>query len=119
MSKHISWHAELAVDPARLAEFCALTDEMVRSTEAEPGALVYDRYISEDRRIVHVVERYADSAAALAHLQAFASMYGERFSSLIERRRFTVFGTPSPALKAMLDRFGAVYCPRLAGFARC
>jgi len=91
---------------------------MVQSTQRESGALIYERFISEDKRVVHVFERYVDSPAAVTHLQAFGTMYGERFARLVNCKRFTVFGTPSYELRQMLDRFGAVYFPRLAGFSR-
>ncbi|HYD56580.1 MAG TPA: nuclear transport factor 2 family protein, partial [Burkholderiales bacterium] len=97
---------------------CALTDEMVESTKSEPGALIYERYISPDRQVVHVFERYVDADAAVAHLTAFGRMYGERFGRMVDRKRFTVFGTPSPALRAILDPLGATYAEGLAGFSR-
>ena len=118
MENQISWHAELQVKPGQWEALRALTVEMVASTQPEPGALIYERFVSADRQIVHVFERYSDPAAAVAHLASFAALYGERFSALVERKKFTVFGTPSAELKQILDRFGATYSPRFAGFAR-
>ncbi len=113
----ISWHVELQVKTGQLDALRALTNEMVESTRSEPGALIYERYISQDRQTVHVYERYADADAAVAHLIAFGKAYGERFGKMVERKRFTVFGTPSAELKAMLDPLGATYAAALAGFA--
>ena len=76
MSNHISWHVELQVKPGQLNDLRALTEQMVESTRTEPGALIYERYISDDHQIVHVFERYVDSNAAVAHLTAFGKMYG-------------------------------------------
>ena len=118
MGDQIAWHVELVVKPGQWDAFYALTNDMVQSTKNESGALIYERFISEDRQVVHVVERYVDSPAAVAHLQAFATLYGTRFTRVVERKRFTVFGTPSYELKQMLDQFGAVYLSRLAGFSR-
>ncbi len=118
MESQISWHAELQVKPGQWEALRALTAEMVESTKNEAGALIYERFLSEDRQTVHVFERYSDSAAAVAHLADFATRYGARFSALIDRKKFTVLGTPSPALKTMLDRFGATCSPRFAGFSR-
>ena len=117
MSNQISWHVELQVKAGQLDALCALTDEMVESTKREPGALIYERYIGEDRQVVHVFERYVDADAAVAHLTAFGKTYGERFGKMVERKRFTVFGTPSVELKAILDPLGATYASALAGFA--
>ena len=117
MGNEIAWRVEVAVEPGQLENFRALTAEMVAFTRAEPGVLSYQRFITDDGRIVHVYERYADSAAALAHLQTFASKFAERFSSMVERKHFTVYGNPSPALKALLDGFGATYLRALGDLA--
>ena len=118
MSESISWHVELEVKPGRMDAFRALTDMMVEATKSESGALIYERYIGDENRSVHVYERYVDCAAAVAHLKVFGARYGQEFASLIERRSFTVFGTPTPELKQILDPLGAIYCARLAGFSR-
>lgn len=118
MDEQISWHVELEVISDQLDAFCALTSDMVQSTRRESGALIYERFISEDKRVVHVYERYVDSPSAVMHLRAFETTYATRFASVVVRKRFTVFGTPSNELRQMLDRFGAVYFPRLAGFSR-
>jgi quinol monooxygenase YgiN len=93
-----------------------LTGEMVAVTRREPGVLSYQRFVSEDGKIIHVYERYADSAAAIAHLEAFAKRFASRFSALVERKAFTVFGYPSAELKAALDRFNATYLKPFGDF---
>jgi quinol monooxygenase YgiN len=118
MSDHISWHVELQVKPGQLDALRTLTSEMVESTKSEPGALVYERYLSDDRQTVHVFERYVDPNAAVAHLTAFGKLYGERFAKIVDRKRFTVFGTPTAELKEILDPLGAKYAAALAGFSR-
>ena len=118
MSNDISWHVELQVKAGQLDALCALTNEMVESTKSEAGALIYERYISHDRQIVHVFERYVDANAAVAHLTSFGKTYGERFGKMVDRKRFTVFGTPTSELKEILDPLGATYAAALAGFSR-
>lgn len=114
----VAWVVELALKPEALDEFRSLTRKMVEATKAEPGALVYERFVSGDGRSVHLYERYADSAAALAHLRTFADRFAAPFSALAERRRVTVYGDPSRELRAVLDRIGAVYLASLDGFSR-
>ena len=109
MDGEISWHVELRVKPGQLGNFQILTGEMVAVTRREPGVLSYQRFLSENGTIIHVYERYADSAAAVAHLEAFAKLFAGRFSAMVERKAFTVFGYPSAELKAVLDRFNAMY----------
>lgn len=118
MSDHISWHVELRVKTGQLDALRALTIEMVESTKREPGALIYERYVSDDRQTVHVFERYLDANAAVMHLTAFGRTYGERFAEMVDRKRFTVFGTPTAELKEILDPLGATYTAALAGFSR-
>src|SRR5262245_23126708 len=118
MNDHISWRVELAIKPGSLDSFRALTNEMVESTRNEPGVLIYERFLGEDGKVVHLYERYADTAAAVAHLLTFKGKYGARFTSMADRKSFTVFGTPSDELRGLLDGFGATYASLLRGFSR-
>jgi quinol monooxygenase YgiN len=118
MSEPISWHVELEVRPGQMDAFRALTDKMVEATRGERGAMIYERFIGGDERAVHVYERYVDCAAAVAHLKAFQTTFGRGFASMIDRKSFTVFGTPTPELRQILDPLGATYFARLAGFSR-
>jgi quinol monooxygenase YgiN len=117
MGDQVSWRVELAVKPGQLDNFRVLTGEMVESTRGEVGVLSYQRFVSEDGKVVHVYERYADSASALAHLRTFANKFSGRFLSMVERTRFTVFGTPSDELRRVLDGLGATYMRSFGDFA--
>jgi quinol monooxygenase YgiN len=109
IGSQISWLVELMVKPGQLDNFRALTGEMVDSTRDESGVLSYQRFVSDDGDVVHAYERYADSAAALAHLRTFERKFGGRFLDMVDRRRFVVFGSPTDELRSVLDRFAAVY----------
>lgn len=116
MSKEVAWQVELAVKPGQLEGFRALTGEMVEFTRREPGVLSYQRFVSGDGKTVHVHERYADSTSALLHLGNFSARFSDRFLLLVERRRFTVYGEPSPELRKVLDGLGAVYLAPFGDF---
>lgn len=116
MSQQVSWQVELAVKSGELESFRDLTREMVEYTKSERGVLVYERYVSDDAKSVVVYERYIDSEAAIAHLEAFAAKYGARFASMVDRKRFTVFGNPSDELRSILDKFRPTYLRPFAGF---
>ena len=109
MSDQISWHVELAVKPGQIANFRALTTEMVESTRPVAGVLNYERFVSADGNFVHVYERYKDSDTAVAHLQRFTKNFSGRFMTMVERTHFIVFGNPSDGLRELLDQFGATY----------
>lgn len=117
MSDAISWSVELKIRPGQMERFRTLTGAMVEATRTERGVLSYQRFVSDDGQRVDVYERYESSAAAAAHLHAFAEKFGAEFSALVERTRFTVYGDPSERLRALLDRYGAVYLKPFGDFA--
>jgi hypothetical protein len=90
---------------------------MVASTLNEAGVLGYQRFVSDDRQMVHAYERYQNSAIATAHLHKFAAKFGERYESMVDRKRFMVFGKPSRDLRTLLDRYGATYHEPFGPFA--
>jgi quinol monooxygenase YgiN len=118
MSSVVSWSLELAVRDGRLDDFRSLIQEMVESTESEPGTQIYECFVSGDGSVCHLYERYADSESALAHLGTFGSNFAERFLSCVELTCFSVYGNPSAEARAVLDGFGAVYLGPFGGFAR-
>src|SRR5690348_6920993 len=83
----VAWLLELAVNPGQLETVRALMDEMVASTRAEPGARGYLWFVAQDGGVVALYERYADSAAALAHLSTFGETFAQRFLSLMTPTR--------------------------------
>lgn len=112
----ISWHVELRVKPGQLSNFRTLTGEMVGATRRERGVLSYQRFVSDDGTTVRAYERYADSVAALAHLEVFEKSFAGRFGAMVDRKAFTVFGSPSAELKTALDKFHAVYLKPFGDF---
>jgi len=117
MRNEVSWQVELTVKPNQLKNFRALTKEMVEFTKSEIGVLVYERYVSEDGMTVFVYERYTDSNSALAHLAAFGSRFATRFSTMVVRKQFTVFGNASKELRSVLDNFNPTYFKLLDGLS--
>jgi quinol monooxygenase YgiN len=109
MGGEIAWRVELQIKPGQLGNFQTLTAEMVEATRRERGVLSYQRFVNEAGTTIHIYERYADSAAALAHLAIFSERFADRFGAMVGRKTFTVFGNPSAELKMALDRFDPVY----------
>ena len=118
MSDQVSWLLELAVKPGELDNLKTLMAEMVASTQGEPGTLAYEWVIDEGGGGVHVYERYADSAAVMAHLGTFGERFADRFLGSVDPTRFTVFGTPGAEVRAGLAGFGPTYLQPFGGFAR-
>lgn len=118
MGEQVAWHVELMVRPGVREAFRELTGAMAEATRGELGVRSYERFIRADDMGVHVYERYVDSAAAVAHVRTFQRQFGDRFVGLVDRTRFTVYGTPSVELRGILDGFGATYMAPFGGFAR-
>jgi len=92
---------------------------MVPATKAnEPGAEIYEWFLSEDGNELHIYERYVDSAATMVHLGTFGSTYMQRFLDCCSPTRLHVYGEPSNDVKGVLNGFGAVYCGSFGGFSR-
>jgi quinol monooxygenase YgiN len=117
MGNQVSWWLEVAVKPGQLDELKPLLAEMVESTKAEPGAIIYEWSISEDGSTAHAYERYQDSAAVLTHLAGFGEKFAQRLLQAADPTRFVVHGTPSDEAKEALSGFGPTYMRPLAGFA--
>ena len=90
---------------------------MIKAAEIEQGVLIYERFISGDKTSVHVVERYESSETAAEHLRMFADRFGAALSTLVKRKKFSVYGNPSDELRDLLDQ--AVYMKPFGGFAHC
>jgi quinol monooxygenase YgiN len=118
MDTKVSWVLEVAVKRGRLAAFRELMEEMVAATRTESGALGYEWFVSDDGGVVYLAERYADSAAILAHLGTFGERFAARFLAEVDPTRFTVMGCPSDAAKAALSGVDPAYLQPFGGFVR-
>lgn len=118
MANSISWNLRTSVREGKLDDLKALMQEMVASTEQEPGTSTYEWFLSADGGECHINERYADSDSVLAHLGSFGEHFAERFLACLEPTSLCVYGEPSDDARAALDGFGAAYLGTLGGFRR-
>lgn len=109
MSTAIAWNLQVTLRSGHLDAFRSLMLEMVESTRSEPGVLAYDWFLSEDGSTCHILERYRDDDAAMAHIGTFGSTFAERFLACAEPTALHVYGDPGASVRAALDGFGAVY----------
>lgn len=117
MSNPVSWNLRLSVREGRLEETRSLMAEMVEFTRAEAGALGFEWFLNQNGTVCHLLERYADSEAAMAHVGAFGAKFAERFLQCLEPTGLTVYGEPSDEVRSALDEFGAEYLGTFGGFA--
>lgn len=119
MNDHIEWVLEMNIQDGMSDAVQPLIDEMVAATQAnEPGALTYEYYLTDDGTQCTVLERYADSDAAMVHLENFGTHFAERFLATFAPVRFTVYGPSTETLRAALAGFGATFDTRIGGFQR-
>lgn len=119
MSGHISWILELDIQQGRGDDLRNLAAEMIEATRAnEPGTLAYEWNISADGKQCHIFERYADSAALLAHSASFSENFAGRFMELVKPVRFVVYGSPTAAARDAIADLQPVYMQSIGGFSR-
>ena len=119
MSDVIEWVLEMRVQDGQADNVQPLIDEMVAATQAdEPGALHYEYYMTPDRSICTVLERYADNAAVMTHLGNFGAKFAERFMAAFAPERLVVYGPANAEVREALAGLGATYQDRVSGFHR-
>lgn len=117
MNEHIVWVVQGTVKSGQKEDFLALMREMLISVETEPGTLNYEWTLGADGHSLHVYERYADEAAAFAHLGTWAK-YQDRFVALVDITGFTIFSEASPKLREAVAGLSPVYMTPIGGFAK-
>jgi hypothetical protein len=108
---------EVAVKPGQIEAVRALVEELVASARGEPGVLAYEFFADDDGAAV-AHERYADSAAGLAHLAVFGERFAGRLLALADPTRVMVLGSPSDEFRAAAAAFGPTYLRPVGGFVR-
>ena len=118
MSKNVVGISVVRIKPGELENFKAVVKELVAATQAnEPGAMAYEYYVSQDGEQCHILERYVDSAAVMAHLANFAP-FAERFMAAVEMTGLTLYGNPSDEVREAVSGFDPVFVAPMDGFAR-
>ena len=118
MSNTISWNLQLSVRDGQLNDARELMNEMVAATQQEQGAQNYEWFLSQDGKVCHINERYADSAAVMIHLGNFGSKFAERFLACFQPTSLFVYGNPSAEARAALNGLRAAYLEWFGGFNR-
>lgn len=118
MTDTVSWNLQLSVRDGQLENARVLMNEMVNATLEEPGTLSYEWYLGAEGDTCHINERYADSAAALAHIANFGANFAARFMACFEPTSFAVYGNPTEDVRAALAEMGVSYLEWFGGFDR-
>lgn len=115
----VSWLITCECQPANYQSIAALAAEMSNFFQAnEPETTHFEWSSTEDQDQVHIHERYANSAQALAHMAAFGENFGSQFMSLLKPTSVIVYGFPTPELKTALAGLSPKFTVTFAGFQR-
>lgn len=107
----------MTIEPEDFAEFETLVATIVDAARHEPDTLTYEYVVNEDHTQIHIIERYL-MAGVLPHVEETFAPYAEKFLSLARIEKLFVYGDPTPAIRAKLDGFGAIYFTQLNGFSK-
>jgi len=112
----VRFMVSFTINNGKAADFERVAREMTALTEAEPGTLAYDWFLSADRSQCRLYESYVDGNAVVAHLSGVVVQ--ELVPKLLETSAlsgFEVYGDPGPQAGAMLAALGAgVFQPWLS-----
>jgi len=118
-SDQIIFYLDLNVinNSVNLKEFL---DGVVKSVnETEPGTMLYEYYLSEDKKKVSLIEIYKTDADAVIHMKNFlAAPHSGPFLETFEIESFKVMGNSSNELKEILNDFTRDHRKLIRGFKR-
>jgi len=101
--------ARLKVRDGELEGFKRQAAEMMRQArEKDTRTLRYDWFLSNDGTECEVREGYVDADALIEHGQNVAEARNELFHSFAYDHEMTIYGTPSPALAALMEQLAGV-----------
>ncbi len=87
--------------------------------ETEPGTILYEYYLSEDKKKVSLIEIYKTDADAVIHMKNFlAAPHSGPFLETFEIESFKVMGNSSNELKEILNDFTKDHRKLIRGFKR-
>ncbi len=118
-SDQIIFYLDLNVtnNSVNLKEFL---DGVVKSVnETEPRTMLYEYYLSEDKKKVSLIEIYKTDADAVIHMKNFlAAPHSGPFLETFEIESFKVMGNSSNELKEILNDFTRDHRKLIRGFKR-
>lgn len=103
----------------QLGEFKNIAATMTAGSEAEPGTLGYEWFVSADGRRYRLVETYEDAAAVEAHFTGPVVQQGvPKLAAVCAVDGFEFYGDPGEKVREMAAGFGAVFFEYALGIGR-
>ena len=99
--------ARMKIRDGKLEGFKAQAVEMMRlAREKDTGTLAYDWFLSQDGTECEVREVYVDADALVEHAINVFEAREVLFAEFAYDHKMTFFGTPSPRLVEVVNKFG-------------
>lgn len=117
-SSPVSYALRVEIREGQQDAFRALMAEMVASTKAERGTLVYEWFLADDGRTCTIREHFVDTAAYKEHSDNFGKHFADRFLPLVEIQGMTVFGNADDEARERLSGLAPRYLKAIGGFRR-
>ncbi|CAN5614002.1 hypothetical protein BH11BAC5_BH11BAC5_19130 [soil metagenome] len=117
MDSKVQYLIEFSLQDGQQDTFKKLAGQAIEQTKKEPGTLNYQAYFNQDESKFFVMEQYADSPAAMQHLNNVTPILTEllQISSV---SRLEVFGPMAEENRAVATSLGAVFYNHFDGFTR-
>lgn len=117
MKKHVTWTVQGQIKEGKYDEFLLVMARLVTLAKSEAGTLMYEWTVSEDKRSVHIYERYQDEDAAKAHLAGWGES-GPLFLSVVDMDKVTVFSQLSEEFAQAFAGPSSVFMKPVGGFVK-
>jgi len=112
--KEIKAKALFKIKEGKLGEFKELIPQFISAVkEKDPGTIIYEWYLDEERMECVVLESYADSDAVMAHVANVGGLLQK--SAEFGDLTLEVFGNPSNELLKVFESIGASIYPYFSG----
>jgi quinol monooxygenase YgiN len=118
---HIHFRAEFTIEEGKIEDFKNLIQEIAgKVQETEPDTITYQFYLNKDNTKCIVHEAYANSDAAISHMNGIASKtLLPKIFEVAKIGQFDTYGIPSEELqKILLAGFGSEMYNLFTGFSR-
>lgn len=117
MKNHVTWTVQGQIKEGKYDEFLLIMAQLVALAKSEAGTLMYEWTVSEDKRSVHIYERYQDEDAAKVHLAGWDKS-GPLFLSVVDMDKITVFSQLSKEFAQGFAGPSTVFMKPVGGFVK-
>ena len=117
MTKNVYWVLKATIGEGNLEPLKNLAQRFCEATQSEEGVIAYEWSVSDDESTLHILERFADSTAALTHLENVGPILPE-LMALATPTVMECYGAIDDNFREATKRLPMSYTTMFAGFHR-